>query len=51
MSVQRYVIYDNGTSAILNAIVWDGVATWSPPAGETAVQSDTQMIGATYSIP
>lgn len=42
----RYVIVIN--NVIVNAIKWDGVTAWSPPAGATVVPSDLGDIGWTW---
>lgn len=44
-----YAVVQSGV--IVNVIVWDGVAAWSPPAGASAVSIPDGVvtgIGATY---
>jgi hypothetical protein len=46
--MSRYAIVDD-CSKILNAMEWDGVAQWSPPAGTTALPApDGVSVGLTY---
>lgn len=45
----NYAIIQNGT--VVNTIEWDGVSSWSPPAGTTAVKIPDGAyvgIGSTY---
>lgn len=44
-----YVVVDTAAGIVVNIIIWDGVAEWSPPDGCIAIQSDTAQIGWTYS--
>lgn len=34
----NYAIVQDSDNLVLNMVVWDGVAAWSPPAGSTAVE-------------
>lgn len=43
----RYLVVNSARLAI-NAILWDGVSPWSPPASCSVVQSDTGNIGDTW---
>lgn len=45
----RYAVVSSAT--VVNLIVWDGVAPWTPPAGTEAVATDAAEwvdIGASY---
>ena len=46
----NYAVLD-GSNTVVNKIVWDGVAPWSPPGG-TTTQLDNKItpaqIGGTY---
>lgn len=43
----RYAIV-NGSNVVINVIKWDGISTWTPPAGCTAVLSSTANVGCAY---
>lgn len=43
----NYAIINN-QSLVINTIEWDGVTSWKPPAGCTAVASDQAGIGWSY---
>jgi hypothetical protein len=48
--IGRYAVIDN-TGTVTNVVEWDGVATWSPPAGSTVVPlpaGSIASIGWTY---
>ena len=40
----NYAVVQDSDGLIVNMVVWDGVTTWSPPAGSTAVE-DTEGVG------
>jgi hypothetical protein len=42
----RYIIVD-AEGAIVNAVEWDGISTWSPPEGSDAVEQAEYEIGGT----
>jgi hypothetical protein len=44
----RYALVDAG-GKVVDVVEWDGIAAWTPPAGTTAVQSDTAGTEWTYS--
>lgn len=49
-----YAIVRDSDGLVLNVVLWDGEAQWSPPAGTTAVPDATSpdqqaVIGGTYS--
>ena len=43
----KYIIID-ADGLITNAIEWDGEAEWSPPEGQTAIQSEDGGPGDSY---
>lgn len=43
----QYAIID-GTGLVVNAIEWDGVTSWTPPAGHIAIPLIEGGIGWTY---
>ncbi len=43
----RYAVVDSTTNIVLNVVLWDGVAPWSPPENTYVIQSDTLEIGDT----
>lgn len=47
----RYAVVNNVGNVVDNLIIWDGVATWSPPASTSAVvdnKTTPAKIGGTY---
>lgn len=46
----NYAIVQDSDGLILNMIVWDGVTSWTPPAGSTAVEDtgDAGKIDGNY---
>lgn len=52
MTVSKYAVVD-GSNNVINIVLWDGVTTWSPPAGTTSALSGggagDAEIGGTYS--
>ena len=44
---KNYALIENGI--VVNTVLWDGETDWSPPDGQSAVQSDTAGVGWTYS--
>ena len=44
----NYAVIDSTSNIVINTVVWDGVAQWSPPDGCIAVQSDLAGIGWIY---
>lgn len=48
MAEQRYALI-NDVGLVINVTSWDATAnpSWTPPAGETAVQSDVANVGGT----
>ena len=44
----NYAVIDSTSNIVINTVVWDGVAQWSPPDGCIAVQSDIAGIGWIY---
>ena len=44
----RYAVVDNNSLSVVNVIIWDGEAQWSPPANHIAVRSDSAGIGDLY---
>ena len=42
---RRYVVVDLATQLVVNAVVWDGAAGWSPPLGCAAWPSETAEVG------
>jgi len=47
MTAQQYALVD-ASGSVDNVVMWDGSPDWTPPAGYTAVQSNTAAIGWTY---
>jgi len=43
----KYIVVD-ADGLITNAIEWDGEAEWSPPEGQTAIQSEDGAPGDSY---
>ncbi len=41
----RYLVIDTTTREIVNVVVWDGVAAWSPPAGTIAEDDAGRELG------
>ena len=44
----RYIVVQTSDNLIVNAILWDGVTSRTPPEGTFIVQNDTQNIGDIY---
>lgn len=44
----RYIVVQDLDGLIVNAILWDGVSPWEPPAGCFVIQNDILNIGDTY---
>lgn len=40
-----YAVVNNETGLIVNAVAWDGVSDWAPPAGHTAYRAWPVYIG------
>jgi hypothetical protein len=45
---QRYAVIQESDNLVVNVIMWDGQAEWSPPEDCFVVQSDTLNVGDTY---
>jgi hypothetical protein len=42
----RYAIVDESTKVVLNICVWDGVSTYTPPAGTALINVDGILCGS-----
>lgn len=44
----RWCVIEEATGLVVNAIVWDGIAEWSPPEGCIVLESEVAGPGWTY---
>ena len=43
--MDTYAIVDNATSKVVNIIIWDGVTSYTPPQGTSAIKANGACIG------
>jgi hypothetical protein len=46
ITMSKYAIVDNGV--VINIVVWDGAATWSPDSGEPVEIKDSVFVDLGY---